>query len=154
MAKEELDKVLETAEEVDQATPVDDGKPTPKPKKKKSKRTVSTGQVHIKATFNNTIVTITDPNGGTLTSASAGASGFRGSKKGTAYAAQVAMEKAASQAKSQHGLSKVEIYVKGLGLGRESAIRTLSNLDLQVDSLNDITAIAHGGARPRKARRV
>src|SRR6266567_2455294 len=87
-------------------------------KKKKAKRSVPAGQVHILATFNNTIVTFTDPKGGVLTTASAGGCGFRGSKKGTAYAAQVATEKAGNAAKQQHGLSKAEVYLKGVGLGR------------------------------------
>ena len=131
----------------------DSTKSTPA-KKKKAKKSVPTGQVHILASFNNTIVTVTDPNGATLTTASAGSSGFRGSKKGTAYAAQVAMEKAISAAKQAHGLSKVDVIIKGLGLGRESAVRSLQSQDLQVDSITDITGIPHGGVRPRKSRRV
>jgi small subunit ribosomal protein S11 len=123
-------------------------------KKKKSKRAVPYGQVHIQSTFNNTIVTFTDPNGGALSTSSAGGCGFRGSKKGTAYAAQVAMEKAGNVAKQLHGISKVDVYVKGLGLGREAAVRSLQNLDIQVEVLKDITGIPHGGCRPRKARRV
>jgi len=93
-------------------------------KKKKSKRAVPYGQVHIQSTFNNTIVTFTDQNGGALATASAGGCGFRGSKKGTAYAAQVAMEKAGNTVKQLHGVSKVDVYVKGLGLGREAAVRS------------------------------
>lgn len=122
-------------------------------KRKKNKRSVSYGQLHVLATFNNTIVTFTDQTGAVLTQASAGACGFRGSKKGTAYAAQVASEKAANEAKQQHGLSKVDVFVKGIGQGRETAIRALSNLDIAVESITDITGIAHGGVRPRKARR-
>src|SRR5213083_2886233 len=94
-------------------------------KKKKAKRSVPTGQVHVLATFNNTIVTFTDSKGGALTASSAGACGFRGSKKGTAYAAQVAAEKAGQAAKQQYGLGKVEVFVKGVGLGRDAAIRAL-----------------------------
>lgn len=123
-------------------------------KKKKSKRAVPYGQAHILSTFNNTIVTFTDPNGGTLSAASAGGCGFRGSKKGTAYAAQVAMEKAANIAKQLHGISKVDVYVKGMGLGREAAIRSLQNLDIYVEVLRDVTGVPHGGCRPKKARRV
>jgi small subunit ribosomal protein S11 len=123
-------------------------------RKKKSKRSVPIGHVHIQATFNNTIITISDTTGGVLTTASAGGCGFRGSKKGTAYAAQIAMEKAAGAAKQLHGLSKVDVYLKGLGLGREAAVRTLSNLGIQVESLKDVTGIPHGGCRPSKARRV
>lgn len=124
------------------------------PKKKKAKRMVSYGQVHILATFNNTIITFTDNAGGALTAASAGRLGFRGSKKGTAYAAQVATEKAATAAKQQHGLSKVDVFVKGVGLGRDAAVRTLSNMDIQVESIKDVTGVPHGGVRPRKARRI
>jgi len=123
-------------------------------KKKKSKRTVSHGQVHILATFNNTIVTFTDANGGALTHASAGGCGFRGSKKGTAYAAQIAAEKAGNAAKQQHGFSKAEVFVKGVGLGRDAAVRALSGLDIQVESIKDVTGVPHGGVRPRKARRI
>jgi small subunit ribosomal protein S11 len=127
---------------------------TPAAKKKKAKRSVPQGQVHILATFNNTIVTFTDVQGGVLTAASAGGCGFRGSKKGTAYAAQVAAEKAGQAARQQHGLSKVDVYVKGVGLGRDAAIRTLSNLDIQVETINDVTGVPHGGVRPKKARRI
>jgi small subunit ribosomal protein S11 len=123
-------------------------------KKKKAKRSVPTGQVHILATFNNTIVSFTDTNGGVLTHASAGGCGFRGSKKGTAYAAQVAAEKAGQAAKQQFGFSKADVYIKGVGLGRDSAIRTLAGLDIQVESIKDVTGIPHGGVRPKKARRV
>jgi small subunit ribosomal protein S11 len=121
--------------------------------KKKAKRSVPTGQVHILATFNNTIITFTD-NNGALATASAGACGFRGSKKGTAYAAQVATERAGTAAKQQYGISKVDAYIKGVGLGREAAVRTLSSLDIHVESIKDVTGVPHGGVRPRKARRV
>lgn len=123
-------------------------------KKKKAKRSVPSGQVHILATFNNTIVTFTDSKGGALTAASAGGCGFRGSKKGTAYAAQVAVEKAGQAAKQQYGFGKADVYVKGVGLGRDAAVRTLSGLDIQVESIKDVTGVPHGGVRPKKARRV
>jgi small subunit ribosomal protein S11 len=123
-------------------------------KKKKAKRSVPFGQMHVLATFNNTIITFTDTKGGALTNSSAGACGFRGSKKGTAYAAQVATEKAANAAKQLHGLSKVDVYIRGVGLGREAAVRTLTNLDIHVETLRDVTGVPHGGVRPRKARRV
>jgi small subunit ribosomal protein S11 len=123
-------------------------------KKKKAKRTIAAGQVHILATFNNTIVTFTDQNGGALSAASAGGCGFRGSKKGTAYAAQVAAEKAGNAAKQLHGLSKADVFVKGVGLGRDAAIRALAGLDIQVESIKDVTGVPHGGVRPRKARRI
>ncbi len=124
------------------------------PKRRKARRSVPTGQMHILATFNNTIVTFTDTQGNVLTASSAGACGFRGSKKGTAYAAQVAADKAGQAVRQLHGMSKVEVFIKGVGLGREAAVRTLSNLDIQVDSIKDVTGIPHGGVRPRKARRV
>jgi len=127
---------------------------TPVAKKKKAKRSVPAGQVHILATFNNTIITFTDTKGAVLTSGSAGALGFRGSKKGTAYAAQVAAEKAGNAAKQQHGLSKVDVFLKGVGLGRDAAVRTLQNLNMQVETITDVTGVPHGGVRPRKARRV
>lgn len=123
-------------------------------KKKKSKRSVPAGQVHIQATFNNTIITFTDSKGGALTSSSAGACGFRGSKKGTAYAAQIAAERAGQSAKQLHGFSKADVFVKGVGLGREAAVRALSGLDIHVESIRDVTGVAHGGVRPKKARRV
>lgn len=124
------------------------------PKKKRVKRTVAVGQVHVYATFNNTIVTITDTNGGALASSSAGACGFRGSKKGTAYAAQVAAEKAITTAKQQYGLSKADVFIRGIGLGREAAVRVLATSSVAVDSLKDVTGVPHGGCRPKKARRV
>lgn len=123
-------------------------------KKKKAKRVVSAGQVHVLATFNNTIITITDSKGGALAAASAGACGFRGSKKGTAYAAQIAAEKAINTAKQQYGLSKVDVYIKGIGLGREAAVRVLASANVAVESIKDVTGIPHGGCRPKKARRV
>ncbi len=126
----------------------------PKVSKKKQKRSVPSGQVHIQATFNNTIVTFTDKKGGKLTASSAGACGFRGSKKGTAYAAQIASEKAGEAAKAAHGMKSVDVFVKGVGLGRDAAIRALTGLDIAVDSIKDVTGIPHGGTRPRKARRA
>jgi small subunit ribosomal protein S11 len=123
-------------------------------KKKKAKRTVSSGQVHILATFNNTLVTFTDAQGGALTAASAGGCGFRGSKKGTAYAAQVATEKAGQAAKQLHGFNKAEVFIKGVGLGRDAAVRALNGLDIQVESIKDVTGVPHGGVRPKKARRI
>lgn len=122
--------------------------------KKKQKRSVPAGQLHIQATFNNTIITFTDKKGNALTASSAGACGFRGSKKGTAYAAQIAAEKAAEAAKSLHNLKSVDVFVKGVGLGRDAAIRAMSSLDISVDSIKDVTGVPHGGVRPKKARRA
>lgn len=121
--------------------------------KKKQRRSVPSGQLHIQATFNNTIVTFSDSKGNVLAASSAGACGFRGSKKGTAYAAQIACEKAAELAKSQYGISKVDVFVKGVGLGRDTAIRSLGNFDITVESIKDVTGMPHGGVRPRKQRR-
>lgn len=122
--------------------------------RKKQRRSVPSGQLHIQATFNNTIVTFSDKKGNVLAASSAGACGFRGSKKGTAYAAQVAAEKAAEAVKTFHGLSAVDVFVKGVGLGRDAAIRALGNFDITVDSIKDVTGVPHGGVRPRKARRA
>jgi small subunit ribosomal protein S11 len=122
--------------------------------KKKVKRSVPAGQLHVQATFNNTIVTFSDKKGNVLSASSAGACGFRGSKKGTAYAAQVASEKAGTIAKQTYGISSVDVFVKGVGLGRDAAIRSLAGLDITVDSIKDVTGVPHGGVRPRKARRA
>lgn len=124
------------------------------PKRRKVKRSVPSGQVHVLATFNNTIVTFTDSKGNALTYSSAGACGFRGSKKGTAYAAQVAAERAATAAKQQYGFSKADVFIKGIGLGRDAAVRVLAGQDIQVESIRDVTGVPHGGVRPRKARRI
>lgn len=134
--------------------PAETTAPAPKAKKKKVKRNVPYAHVHVQASFNNTIITITDPTGGALSNSSAGACGFRGSKKGTAYAAQVAAEKAINSAKQQYGVSKADVFIKGVGLGRESAVRALAAANVTVDSIRDVTGIPHGGCRPRKARRV
>ncbi len=122
--------------------------------RKKQRRSVPSGQLHVQATFNNTIVTFSDKKGNVLASSSAGASGFRGSKKGTAYAAQVAAEKAAETVKSLHGMNSVDVFIKGVGLGRDAAIRALDNFDINVESIKDVTGVPHGGVRPRKARRA
>jgi len=121
--------------------------------KRKVKKTVYDGTVHIQATFNNTIITITDLSGNVVSWASAGGLGFRGAKKSTPYAAQTTAETAAKKA-MDYGLRSVHVYVKGPGIGRESAIRALGSLGLQVRSIRDITPIPHNGCRPRKSRRV
>lgn len=123
-------------------------------KRKKAKRSVPFGQVHILATFNNTIITVADSKGGVLTYSSAGACGFRGSKKGTAYAAQVAAEKALSEAKQNHNLVKAEVFVRGIGLGRDAAVRAMQSVGIALESMHDVTGMPHGGVRPKKARRV
>ena len=121
--------------------------------KKDEKKNVSEGCVYIQATFNNTIVTITDLAGNTLSWASAGGLGFRGAKKSTPFAAQTTAETAARKA-MEDGLREVNVFVKGPGIGRESAIRSLGGLGLRVRSIKDITPIPHNGCRPQKSRRV
>jgi len=132
-------------------------KPTPKTtstaRRRKIKRSVATGQMHVQATFNNTIVTFTDERGNALSWASSGSSGFKGSRKSTPYAAQTAAERAATAAKD-YGLTRVDVLVNGVGSGRESAIRALTTMGIAVTSIKDVTGIPHGGCRPRKARRV
>ncbi len=121
--------------------------------KKRERKFVENGQAHIRSTFNNTIVTITDKNGNTLSWASSGGLGFRGSKKNTPFAAQSAAETAAKAA-MEHGLKTVEVYVRGPGQGRESAIRALQVAGLEVTLIKDETPIPHNGCRPPKRRRV
>jgi small subunit ribosomal protein S11 len=121
-------------------------------RKKRAKRPLVSGQMHIKATFNNTIVTITDKSGAVFTTSSSGANGFRGSKKGTAYAAQVASEKALTEAKNNHGLKTVDVFVKGIGQGRDMAIRGAATVGVDVLSITDKTGVPHGGVRPKKVR--
>lgn len=121
--------------------------------RKKIKKNVPHGVVHIQATFNNTIISITDPEGNVLTWASAGTEGFKGSKKGTSFAAQVAAQSAGKDAK-EHGVRSVDVRVKGPGSGRESSIRALQAVGLSIKSIKDVTPIPHNGCRPRKRRRV
>jgi small subunit ribosomal protein S11 len=121
--------------------------------KKKEKRHVSTGIVHIQASFNNTLVTISDGMGNVVSWSSSGSLGFRGSRKGTPFAAQQAAQKAAHTARDQ-GMRTVEVRVKGPGSGRESAIRALASAGLEVRSIKDVTPIPHNGCRPPKRRRV
>jgi small subunit ribosomal protein S11 len=122
-------------------------------KKKKEKKSVYEGNVYIQATFNNTIITITDLNGNAISWSSSGGHGFRGAKKSTPFAAQTVAETAVQKALTV-GLREVHVYVKGPGVGRESAIRQLGALGLKVKSINDVTPIPHNGCRPRKARRI
>lgn len=122
--------------------------------RKKQRRSVPAGQMHVQASFNNTIITFTDKKGAVLCASSAGACGFRGSKKGTAYASQIAAEKAAELVQSLHGMKSVDVFIKGVGLGRDAAVRALGSFDITVESIKDVTGVPHGGARPRKARRV
>ena len=121
--------------------------------RRKERKNVPEGIAHIQATFNNTIVTITDPNGNTLAWASAGAMDFRGSRKCTPYAAQQTAEACARKA-MEHGVKRVEVRVKGPGSGRESAIRALSAAGLEITTMKDVTPVPHNGCRPPKRRRV
>jgi small subunit ribosomal protein S11 len=126
----------------------------PKPaKKKKSKKQVPLGVVHIQSTFNNTIITITDVSGHTISWSSAGARGFKGSRKSTPFAAQLAAEEAARRA-VEHGMRSVSVLVKGPGAGRESALRAIAQAGLRVSLIRDVTPIPHNGCRPPKRRRV
>jgi small subunit ribosomal protein S11 len=127
--------------------------PTKRTGAKKSKRNVPSGMAHIQSTFNNTIVTITDPNGEAISWASSGSSGFKGAKKGTPFAAQTAAERAAQGAVSQ-GMRQVEVLVSGPGSGRETAIRALQGAGLEITLIRDVTPIPHNGCRPPKRRRV
>lgn len=122
-------------------------------KKKKVKKNVSNGMVFIKATFNNTIITITDDKGDVLSWGTAGASGFKGSKKSTPFAAQIAAEEAAYKAKD-HGLRSVVVFVNGPGAGRETALKAIGRAGIQVSEIQDVTPIPHNGCRPPKRRRV
>ena len=122
-------------------------------RKRRERKNIEKGSAHIRSSFNNTIVTITDTTGNALSWASAGEMGFRGSRKSTPYAAQTAAETAAKAA-MEHGLKTVEVFVKGPGQGRESAIRALQTAGLEIVSIKDVTPIPHNGCRPPKRRRV
>ena len=122
-------------------------------RRRKELKKVDKGQAHIQSSFNNTLVTITDMNGNAISWSSAGSLGFKGSRKGTPFAAQMAADTAAKAAK-EHGLRSVEVYVKGPGAGRESAIRALAAADLEITMITDVSPIPHNGCRPPKRRRV
>ncbi len=121
--------------------------------KKKVKKNILNGVVHIQSTFNNTIVTITDPNGNVVSWSTAGMNGFKGSRKSTPFAAQLASQDAAKKA-MEHGVRKVEVFVKGPGPGRESALKALQATGLTVTMIKDVTPIPHNGCKPKKRRRV
>ena len=122
-------------------------------RRKRDRKNIEKGQAHIASTFNNTMVTLTDMSGNVISWASAGQLGFRGSRKSTPFAAQEAAEEAANKAK-EHGLKSVEVFVKGPGAGRESAIRSLQGIGIDVTTIKDITPLPHNGCRPPKRRRV
>ncbi len=121
--------------------------------RRKEKKNVAHGHAHIKSTFNNTIVTVSDPVGNTISWASSGHVGFKGSRKSTPFAAQLAAENAARRAQ-EHGMRKIDVFVKGPGSGRETAIRSLQATGLEVGSIQDVTPVPHNGCRPSKRRRV
>ena len=121
--------------------------------RRKEKKNVAHGAAHIKSTFNNTIVSITDPNGNVISWASAGHVGFKGSRKSTPFAAQMAAEQAARRA-MEHGVRRVDVLVKGPGSGRETAIRSIQNTGIEVTGIKDVTPVPHNGCRPPKRRRV
>jgi small subunit ribosomal protein S11 len=125
----------------------------PKKVRRKEKKNVAHGHAHIKSTFNNTIISITDPQGNVISWASSGQVGFKGSRKSTPFAAQLAAEAAGRKAQ-EHGMRKVDVFVKGPGSGRETAIRSLQATGLEVGSIQDITPVPHNGCRPPKRRRV
>ena len=124
------------------------------PPVRKGRRTVADGIAHVHASFNNTIITITDRQGNALGWAPAGGSGFRGSRKSTPFAAQVAAERVALATIESHGMSSVDVYIKGPGPGRESAVRAMNGAGLKINSISDVTPIPHNGCRPPKKRRV
>jgi small subunit ribosomal protein S11 len=121
--------------------------------KRRERKSIPVGRAYIQSTFNNTIITLTDPNGKVISWASAGTAGFKGSRKSTPYAAQIAADRAAKRA-MEHGLRQVEVFVRGPGSGREAAIRSLQGAGIQVMSIRDVTPIPHNGCRPPKRRRV
>ena len=124
-----------------------------KSKKKKARRNVSRGIAHVQSTFNNTIVTITDTNGDTLCHSSGGAVGFKGSRKSTPFAAQVAAE-VAGRAAQEQGIKNLDVRIKGPGPGRESSVRALASLGIRINSISDVTPVPHNGCRPQKRRRI
>lgn len=123
-------------------------------KSKKTRRVVEQGQAHIMASFNNTIVTITDMEGKTLSWASGGSAGFKGARESTPYAAQITSEQAVEKAKTLHGLKEVDVYIKGIGVGREQAIRGLISGGVELRGIFDITPVPHNGCRKKKVRRM
>ncbi len=128
-------------------------KPAAKTAKKKVKKNITSGEAHVNSTFNNTMITITDAQGNAVSWSSAGAMGFKGSRKSTPYAAQMAAEDAGRKAQ-EHGMKELDVKVKGPGSGRESALRALGAIGFTIRSIKDVTPIPHNGARPRKRRRV
>ncbi len=144
---------MSTAGKTSAAGPTSGAPPSKKPAKKKVKKNVATGIAHIQSTFNNTVVTITDVNGNAIAWSSAGSRGFKGSRKSTPFAAQLAAEEAARKA-MEHGMRSIAVFVKGPGAGRESALRALQTAGFKVTLIRDVTPVPHNGCRPPKRRRV
>lgn len=142
-----------TSQTKETAGPATKQVPSPKKGKKRVRKHIPTGIVHIQSSFNNTIVTVTDPQGNTLSWSSGGAKGFKGARKGTPFAAQLAAEDAVRRA-MDHGVKQVIVYVKGPGAGRDSALRILQKTGIRVTAIRDVTAVPHNGCRPPKKRRV
>lgn len=151
--KDEKKDKPRTAEDIFLELEEAEGTEKPKLLKAKKSKNVHSGIVHVSASFNNTIVTVTDPNGNVIGWSSSGKMGFRGSRKSTAYAAQLVSQDACRQAMA-HGLKNVEVRVKGPGAGRESAVRAVQGLGIDVNKIKDVTPVPHNGCRPKKARRV
>lgn len=146
-------KTIKTTNTAEKAVEENAEAKTPKVKKSKSKRTVTEGNAYIQSSFNNTIVTITDLNGNIIAWSSAGSNGFKGAKKATPYAAQVSAEAAINKA-LLYGIEKLHVFVKGIGAGRDQAVRGLNVNGVDIESIKDITPIPHNGCRARKSRRV
>lgn len=149
----ETEAVTEVVAETEAETEVDTEKAVAAPVRRRGKRQVADGLAHIHASFNNTIITITDRQGGALSWATAGGSGFRGARKSTPFAAQVAAERAGNAA-LEYGLQNLEVFVKGPGPGREAAVRALNGVGFRITNITDVTPIPHNGCRPPKKRRV
>jgi|SaaInlStandDraft_4_1057021.scaffolds.fasta_scaffold123262_2 small subunit ribosomal protein S11 len=155
-AKEESAKVEAPKEEAKKKGKKEKAEKKPKPsaKKKKSKRrSIAEGDVHIQASYNNTIITVTEPNGDVISWATAGSSGFKGARKATPYAAQISAENALQKAKI-HGIERVHVYIKGVGSGREQAMRGITANQVELLSITDVTSMPHNGCRKKKRRRV
>jgi small subunit ribosomal protein S11 len=156
MAEQEIKTTAKTVKTVEQKAPATETageEKVAKVKKSKSKRTVTEGNAYVQSTFNNTLVTITDLNGNVIAWSSSGTNGFKGAKKATPYAAQVSAEAAVNKA-LLYGIEKLHVFVKGLGSGREQAIRGLHSSGINIETITDVTPVPHNGCRPRKSRRV
>lgn len=153
MGQQKAADMSESPEKMEEKKPAAEAKPKIKSRKKKAKHHVSSGRVYIKATYNNTIISFTDPNGNVLAQASAGQVGFRGPKKSTPYAAGIIVKKAAEKIQP-YGLKEVNVFVQGVGGGREAAIRALNANGINVLGIKDVTPIPHNGCRPKKPRRI